>query len=104
MGSNDDRREDAGYGSASLVGSDTSGLRSAREGREAVRQAREQAEHAPRDAGGADLGRLAGRGPEGASADPDAGTPGATSSATRASAGRRDADRDSRDGANGLQE
>ena len=97
MSSNGERREDGGYGAPNLVGSDESGLRAAQESREAVRQARERAtdEHGHRPS--LDAGAIARASEDSAQLD-DA------SSATRASAGRRDADRDPRDDGNSLQD
>lgn len=112
MNRNDPRDEDAGYGASSLVGSDRSGLRSAIEAREAVDDARRRGtDEASDDArrADADLGRLADGGLARArGATPDStsgpGTLGDATGGTRASAGRRDVDRDSRDRGNSLQE
>ncbi|HEY4581379.1 MAG TPA: hypothetical protein VIG88_00705 [Lysobacter sp.] len=107
----DRNNEDAGYGSSSLVGSDEAGTRAAIESREAVREARERADrNGDAGTGSSDLGRLAGDGMardvHGSSADAPAGANSRAGSTvgTRASAGRNDPDRDSRDGGNSLQE
>lgn len=111
MSRNDRREEDGGYGNSSLVGSDTSGVRAARESREALDAARDRAPRSDtRSSTGGDLGRLAGDGTSldlhapNAGAASGAGTLGETSAATRASSGRSDGDRDSRDAGNSLQE
>jgi hypothetical protein len=110
MSARDPRDEDGGYGAGNLVGSDSSGVDSAIEARRAVEASRERAA-----GGGAmsqentDLGRLADGGPRGTRGiEPDA-TVGAASlgdrtGGTRAAAGRRDADRDSRDHGNSRQD
>ncbi len=106
----DSKQEDGGYGSSNLVGSDEAGTRAAIESREAVRDARDHAHRNEAGAARSDLGRLAGGGTasdvHGASADAPAGTHSRAGSTvgTRASAGRNDSDRDSRDGGNSLQD
>ena len=96
MSNNGEHREDGGYGAPNLVGSDESGLRAAQESRDAVREARERAtdEHG-RDRPSPDAGAVTRASGDSAQLD-DA------SSATRASAGLRDADRDPRDDGNSL--
>lgn len=104
-----ERNEDGGYGGANLVGSSTSGTRAARESREALDAARERGarqEHEP--SRGSNLGRLARAATpsvEAPNADAASGTGtlGETVAGTRASAGERDAERDSRDGGDSLQ-
>ena len=104
------KQEDGGYGSSNLVGSSEAGTRAAIESREAVRDARDRARSDAAGTGNSDLGRLAGDGTasdvHGASADAPAGTHSRAGSTvgTRASAGRNDSDRDSRDGGNSLQD
>lgn len=106
----DERNDDGGYGNGSLVGSDRSGLKSAIEARQAVDAARARADDASDVSEDADLGRLADTSGTnamlGTSADSSAGpgTLGDSFGGTRALAGRNDADRDSRDGGNSLQE
>ena len=108
MGSNDTRDEDGGYGAGNLVGSSTSGVRSAIEARQSVYASRARGSDDARRAD-ADVGRLADgtqRSTLGASPDDTAGaaTLGDRNGGTRASAGRGDADRDSRDGGDPLRD
>lgn len=100
MNTNDPRREDGGYGASSLVGSNTSGLQSALEAREAVDAARDRGTQAPDDAkrANADLGRLA---DAPLSSGPRAGVPTLQDTITGSSA--PSAPRDARDDANRLE-